>query len=56
MADQPNFLLGKGERLTEPIVMAGRKVDPGRSLHLRAGTNPRIANGKKHCACPRRVA
>ena len=28
MADQPNFLLGKGERLTEPVVMAGRKVDP----------------------------
>jgi hypothetical protein len=27
MADSRNFLLGKGERLTEPVVPAGRKVD-----------------------------
>lgn len=27
MPDGPNFLLGKGERLTEPVVMAGRRVD-----------------------------
>jgi hypothetical protein len=27
MADKQNFLLGKGERLTEPVVGTGRKVD-----------------------------
>ena len=38
MADQPNFLLGKGERLTEPVVMAGRKVDRGSGLLQRSGS------------------
>ena len=28
MAERPNFLLGKGERLTEPVSMSGRKQPP----------------------------
>ena len=28
MADKQNFLLGKGERLTEPVSMSGRRQPP----------------------------
>lgn len=31
MAEKPNFLLGKGERLTEPVSMPGRRQSPRRT-------------------------